>query len=234
MDMLPAGVIATLEQDRFPSTNPHFDVRVRPMYGDQKGQRINPSLRPELLERFRFQTGDQVRKLSDFPVTSPYGPRTPPIAGASSYHLGVDYGIPAGTKINYMGPGSYFSEGGVGVISTTDSQGRPYELELYHTVPGAKAGNYSNAMFNSPMNAMGGSSDNSVMLMNMMGGSKKAPSFKDMFMSNLLQGAIADKINQQSMDKQLSPIESYIKGLKDQMKEPGSGFLDPTQMFLMQ
>ena len=140
MDMLPAGVIATLEQDRFPSTAPHFDVRVRPMYGEQKGQRINPALRPELLERFRFQSGDQVRKLSDFPVTSPYGPRTPPVAGASSYHLGVDYGIPAGTKVNYMGPGNYFSEGGVGVISTTDSQGRPYELELYHTLTGPRSG----------------------------------------------------------------------------------------------
>jgi murein DD-endopeptidase MepM/ murein hydrolase activator NlpD len=32
-------------------------------------------------------------------VTSPFGPRTPPKGGASSYHQGIDLGAPEGTPI---------------------------------------------------------------------------------------------------------------------------------------
>ena len=33
------------------------------------------------------------------PITSPFGPRTPPAGGASSMHLGTDIGAPAGTPV---------------------------------------------------------------------------------------------------------------------------------------
>ena len=135
--MFSVGRIADPSEDRYPTSGAHLDIRVIPMYGDQKGQKIDPALRPELLGRFRFGEGENLTTLGDYRMTSPFGPRVAPVPGASTNHLGIDYAIGAGVPISFAGPGSYYSQNGVGVITTTDSKGNPYELELFHTVPGA-------------------------------------------------------------------------------------------------
>jgi hypothetical protein len=140
MTYIPVGVIATKEQDRYKTSGPHLDVRIKPMYGDNKGVNIDPSLRPELLSRLKIGSGDDIRGLDAFPITSGFGPRNAPVPGASTYHKGIDYGIGAGSQINWEGPGDYFSEQGIGVINTKDKAGNPYEIELFHTLPGKAMG----------------------------------------------------------------------------------------------
>jgi murein DD-endopeptidase MepM/ murein hydrolase activator NlpD len=41
----------------------------------------------------------------NFPVTSEFGKRTAPTAGASTYHEGIDIGVGAGTPLTYKGYG---------------------------------------------------------------------------------------------------------------------------------
>jgi len=66
-----------------------------------------------------------------FPVTSGYGPRTAPTAGASTYHRGVDYGVPAGTPIEWHGtPGRFSYAGGIGTLELPDG----YRIKTLHTV----------------------------------------------------------------------------------------------------
>nr|WP_294860241.1 M23 family metallopeptidase [uncultured Fluviicola sp.] len=43
------------------------------------------------------------------PITSPYGKRNSPKAGASTDHKGIDIGVPSGTKVKAPGPGTVTS-----------------------------------------------------------------------------------------------------------------------------
>ena len=139
MAVIPVGRIARTDQDPLPSTGPHLDVNIIPMYGEFKGQKIDPSLRPELLNRILIGAEGNRRPLTSFPITSGYGPRSAPAPGASTFHPGLDYGVGAGEEVFFQG-GRYQPEGQVGVIYTTDSKGNPYELELRHTLLGEAIG----------------------------------------------------------------------------------------------
>ncbi len=136
-NFLNIGTIARPDQDRFATTGPHLDVRVIPMYGDNKGIHIDPATRPNLLANIFLGQGDDLTPFSSYVITSPFGPRVAPTEGASTNHKGLDYAIGAGVPIQYKGAGSFFSQNGVGVLQTTDASGNPYELEFFHTLPGA-------------------------------------------------------------------------------------------------
>ena len=134
-EFLSVGSIIDPSRDPNPSSGPHLDVRIIPKYGDQSGQRIDPSLRPNLLSRIFVGEGDGRRSLTSFPMTSPYGPRNTGIPGASTFHKGHDYGIDVGENISVQGASGFFSQNGVGVATLTDDKGNPYEIEFYHTDP---------------------------------------------------------------------------------------------------
>ena len=106
------------------------------MYGDQRGQHIDPATRPELLARIFAGDGENRRSITSYPMTSGFGPRNLDIPGASKFHKGQDYAIPAGVPLYIQGATDYFSQNGVGVAKLNDAQGRPYEIELFHTDPG--------------------------------------------------------------------------------------------------
>lgn len=138
--LISAGSIATPGQD-YASTGPHLHVAVL-----RDGQNIDPqSARSFLLSRILVedkktplfsQTKDTWQ--SSAPITSPYGPRSAPTAGASSYHKGVDFGLGVGTRLSWAAkPGDVYTpeEMGTGVIKTTDPQGREYTVKLLHTNP---------------------------------------------------------------------------------------------------
>ena len=74
MAYIPVGVIARKDQDPLPSTGPHLDVNIIPMYGERKGQKIDPSTKMELLERIRIGEGDLALRQFLCGETSP---RTP-------------------------------------------------------------------------------------------------------------------------------------------------------------
>lgn len=141
--LIPLGAIVDPSRDVFPSTGAHLDVRVIPQFGPQKGKKIDPKTARSLLQNVLVgpnkmplvqQSGDDWKW--NFPITSGFGPRRAPTAGASTYHRGIDLSIGAGTPLTYKGYGSFRPDSGFGSLMTTDAQGNPYELRFLHTEPG--------------------------------------------------------------------------------------------------
>jgi hypothetical protein len=140
--LFDVGSIAPPGAD-FASTGPHLHVGVQ----DASGKYLDPqSARSFLLSR--ILVGQQKTPLysqqssgwvSSSPVTSPFGHREAPTAGASTEHMGVDFGVPQGTKLAWSSlPGDVYTPNkGFGTIQTTDPQGHPYTVKLLHTTPGA-------------------------------------------------------------------------------------------------
>jgi hypothetical protein len=77
------------------STGPHADLRV---WSKSQGRYIDPT---SILDQYVFYQGKPIGKA--FPVTSKFGPRKAPTAGASTNHQGVDYGTPMGTGLDIRG-----------------------------------------------------------------------------------------------------------------------------------
>ena len=145
--LIHLGSIVDPAKDIFPTTGAHGDIRVIPQFGPKKGQKIDPETARSLLQNVRV--GDQglplVEQRTDgkwawnYPVTSRFGQRDAPTTGASTFHPGIDVGIPQGAKLAYRGYGNYTPGEGMGTLSTTDAQGRPYDIQFLHTTPGAQS-----------------------------------------------------------------------------------------------
>lgn len=135
--IIQAGYIARPGEDIFPTTGPHLDVRVR-----KAGQYIDPSTWRSGLQN--LLVGEKKVPLYQatkdgfkpgFTVTSGYGPRNAPVAGASTFHKGIDFGIAGGTPLYWRGAGAFKPGKGLGTITTPEG----YEIELLHTKGGAAA-----------------------------------------------------------------------------------------------
>jgi muramidase (phage lysozyme) len=135
------GKVSAPGQDPLPSTGAHLDVRVqRP-----DGQYINPMSARSLLANLHadgkplFQQRDS-DYVASFPVTSGYGPRNAPTAGASTWHRGIDLGVRAGAPVEWRGtPGSYSHSGGIGILQLPDDPSNPWaghRVKVLHTMAG--------------------------------------------------------------------------------------------------
>jgi hypothetical protein len=141
--VIPIGGIIDPSMDRFASTGPHADFRVIPRFGKLKDQKIDPRTARTLLQNVLVgkdqtplvQQVDDGQWKFNFPVTSEFGPRAAPTAGASTNHPGIDVGIGAGTQLAYRGAGSYTAGDGMGTLSVMDPQGRPYDIQVLHIDP---------------------------------------------------------------------------------------------------
>lgn len=140
--ILSAGYVARPGEDIFPTTGPHLDVRVK-----KGGQYIDPTTWRSGLQNLVIgeskvplfqQTKDGFKP--SFPITSPFGNRVAPTAGASTFHRGVDFGVPGGTPLYWKGAGAFKPGRGLGTIQTPEG----YEIELLHT-KGGKAGSLEGA-----------------------------------------------------------------------------------------
>jgi len=138
---LSVGYVTPVGEDVLPSTGSHLDVRV-----SKDGKYRDPGTIRSLLTRLKVgkektplwqQKGEQWSP--GFQITSGYGPRKAPTAGASTYHPAHDYGIAGGTPLYWEGPGTFTPGKGYGVIKTTDAQGTPYEIKLLHTKGGKQS-----------------------------------------------------------------------------------------------
>jgi hypothetical protein len=138
---LDVGYVAPAGQDVLPTTGPHLDVRVL-----KEGKYIDPGTIRSLLTKLKV--GKDKKPLwqqkenqwsPTFQITSGFGPRKAPTAGASTYHLAHDYGIGGGTPLTWEGPGTFTPGKGYGTIQTTDEKGIPYEIKLLHTKGGKNA-----------------------------------------------------------------------------------------------
>lgn len=108
------------------STGPHLDAR----WADGR------PITPQALDQYLSIGG---KAPSAWTLTSGYGPRQAPAAGASSFHKGVDLGIPAGTPIYATGKArlkqSMGEQGGAGYMVTVETP--EGDLNLLHLTPGS-------------------------------------------------------------------------------------------------
>jgi len=139
---IDVGYVARPGEDIFPTTGPHLDVRIF----NKEGKAVNSETLRSLLTSLKVgkerkplwqQQGESWVPAA--PITSKYGPRVAPTAGASTFHLGTDYGVSGGTPLTWEGPGTFTPNKGYGTIKTTDQQGTPYEIRLLHTKGGKPA-----------------------------------------------------------------------------------------------
>ena len=147
--IIHAGYVAGPGEDIFPTTGPHLDVRVK-----KAGQYIDPSTWRTGLQNLVIgnnktplfqQTKDGFKP--SFAITSGYGPRAAPTAGASTYHKGIDFGIPGGTPLYWKGAGAFKPGKGLGTIQTPEG----YEIELLHTKGGKEAAVAMNQVMQQPV-----------------------------------------------------------------------------------
>ena len=108
------------------STGPHLDFRV---FNPKSGNYEDPS-------KYTSYLTTDGGKAFNFEITSGFGPRNAPTAGASTDHKGIDYATPVGTALTIDGKhlSTWDDEGGGGrmsqyVIQTEDG---PRELLLLH------------------------------------------------------------------------------------------------------
>jgi hypothetical protein len=132
--MMPAGSVIPYQRDTLPSTGDHLDTRILVKSGPNKGQRIDPMSRPDLLSKVYIgDNAENAVPLTSFEVTSPYGNRTPPAPGASSFHAGIDSAIASGKKIFVKDGEGFYREKSANVVPITDDDGNTFEFEFYHT-----------------------------------------------------------------------------------------------------
>lgn len=130
---LAVGKVIDPKYDVFPTTGAHLDVRVV-----KDGEYVNPEFARSILQNL-YVGGKPLYSQKNgawqaaHPITSGFGPRTAPTAGASTFHRGIDIGVGAGTPLEWRGGGQYRYDKGYGVIETTDTSGRPYTIKLLHT-----------------------------------------------------------------------------------------------------
>jgi len=143
--IVPLGGIIDPSRDRFPSSGPHGDFRVIPQFGDKQGQKIDPRTARSILKNVLVgkdrtplvQQNEDGQWNWNYPITSGFGPRNTGIPGASTYHSGIDVGIPTGTPLAYQGNATYRAGDGMGTLSVKDDQGRPYNVQVLHIDPAA-------------------------------------------------------------------------------------------------
>ena len=118
-----------------PTTGAHLDVRIK----DKDGNYINPETWRSGLQRLKIgksrtplykQEGSSW--MTPYQITSGFGPRKAPTAGASTDHRGIDYGIAGGEQLFWEGPGTFKPGSGYGSITTPEG----YEVRLLHTKGG--------------------------------------------------------------------------------------------------
>jgi hypothetical protein len=212
--LIPVGRVVDPSRDVFPSTGAHLDVRVIPQFGPQKGKKIDPRTARTLLQNVLIgkeqiplveQQGQNWKW--NAPITSEYGKRTAPTAGASTFHEGIDIGLGAGTPLAYKGYGTYRPDSGFGSLQTTDPQGNPYEIRFLHTEPGVKAAVGASDLPTAPTlpgdNAKQNQERNDKLMEELFG---KQQSLKDVLIAGALQQAMQGR--QQSMLDTLKPYSS--------------------------
>jgi hypothetical protein len=199
----------------FASTGPHLHFGVQ----DASGNYLNPeATRSFLLSRLlvgKNKTPLYSQKGSDwvgaFPVTSGFGHRSAPTAGASSEHMGMDLGIPQGTQLAWSAnPGdSYTPNKGYGSIKTTDTKGNPYTVKLLHTLPAAASQLPGQTVAATTPSNVSTTPTNAKDVFNIYIGKKKTDESgltADSFLSNYLSSMLSNPA-QQNSNSMLSALE---------------------------
>jgi murein DD-endopeptidase MepM/ murein hydrolase activator NlpD len=126
------------------ATGPHAHLYVKDLatnqYLDPKtirsplmGLRVGESEVPAFIKNAAGQI--VVNPQSGIQITSEFGGRSAPTAGASTFHQGEDLALPTGTQLKYVGTGSYTplaNQGGYGNLGTFKTGDNKYEIGFGH------------------------------------------------------------------------------------------------------
>jgi len=186
-----AGQVTPAGKDVFPTTGPHLDVRVR-----KDGQYIDPATWRSGLQRLKI--GKDRKPLysqkdgqwsTPFEITSGYGARKAPTAGASTDHKGIDYGVAGGEQLYWEGPGTFKPGKGLGTITTPEG----YEVQLLHTM-GGKETQIAGAPEQIPTTPQAPSTQTTqlpqVTVIDLRDKKEPAKSFMEQYRDKLLAGAL--------------------------------------------
>lgn len=100
-----------------------------PLLGIRVGEKKIPALIKTTDGKIEFNPAAGIT------LTSKYGPRNAPTAGASTYHQGEDWALPEGTPIYYEGGGKFVpkpNQGGFGNLATLVTGDNKYEIGIGH------------------------------------------------------------------------------------------------------
>ena len=197
------------------STGPHKHVYVKDLTSNQY---LNPStIRTPLMG---LRVGDQRTPVfqqtkegkiqfnpsAGITLTSPFGPRSAPTKGASSYHQGEDWALPEGTPVYYEGGGTFVpkaNQGGYGNLATLITPDKKYEIGIAH------------------LKSLGGASE-------LPGASKPQVKAEDDFTDNLLADFLYKAMKgQQGLSKE-EQIQAQLLGQlsQPQARSPGRQLLE--------
>ena len=202
------------------STGPHGHVYVRDL---NTGKHIDPSTIRSALTGLRI--GEQkvpaiiknkegqlvLNPASNVVVTSKFGPRTAPTAGASSFHQGEDWALPEGTPVYMEGAGKFTplaNQGGYGNLATFKTGDNKYEVGIGHMASLGKAAEFaSNQTPTSNAQNTGSNIDSFVQAM-MYGASLVQPKQKTLQQSMFEQMAASAIAPRRSLAQEM--LEQYI------------------------
>jgi len=127
------------------STGPHGHVYVKDL---QSNKYIDPATAKNLLAGFRVGQNEiplitknkagvlDINPESGLTLTSKYGARERPTAGASSFHQGWDLAGPTGTQLKYISDGGAYTpkanQGGFGNLGVFTTPDKRYEIGVGH------------------------------------------------------------------------------------------------------
>jgi hypothetical protein len=113
------------------ATNKYLDPRT--IRSPLLGLRVGEGEVPAFMKNAAGQI--VVNPQSGIQVTSEFGGRSAPTAGASTFHQGEDLALPAGTQLKYIGEGAYTplaNQGGYGNLGTFKTGDNKYEIGFGH------------------------------------------------------------------------------------------------------
>ena len=127
------------------STRPHGHVYVKDL---QANKYIDPATAKSLLAGFRVGQNEiplitknkagvlDINPEAGLTLTSKYGARERPTAGASSFHQGWDLAGPTGTQLKYISDGGEYTpkanQGGFGNLGVFTTPDKRYEIGVGH------------------------------------------------------------------------------------------------------
>lgn len=204
------------------STGPHKHVYVKDL---ATGKNIDPATLRSALAGVRIGEGripalikDQSGKYTFNPkagigITSSYGPRSAPTAGASTFHEGEDWALPEGTPVYFEGPGTYTplpNQGGFGNLATFKTPDNKYEIGFGHMKSLGKPGSVQGTATPTPGTTQP-SNDNDAAVISLLKDlltPKEKP--QPTLVEQLVSSAVANRMSQGSPKSFLSQYSNML------------------------
>ena len=202
------------------STGPHGHLYVKDL---GTGKHIDPSTIRSALTGLRI--GEQkvpaiiknkegqlvLNPASNVVVTSKFGPRTAPTAGASTFHQGEDWALPKGTPVYMEGAGKFTplaNQGGYGNLATFKTGDNKYEVGIAHMDSLGKAAEFASNQTPTANAQNTGSNIDSFVQAMMYGAAMVQPKQKTLQQSMFEQMAVSAMAPRRSLAQEM--LEQYI------------------------